>query len=257
MAKYTERLSAPAKTNKYYYSNDNIYHRCGMGMYHNGRYAGNCTAYAWGRLWEITGTRYMTLTGNAEDMFESAKKSGLQTGPTPKLGSLIVWASGKTHNSADGCGHIAVVEEINSDGSIVISESGWDAYLFKTEVVPKPYKRGNYTLLGFVYPGINFEPNKATSISYMHNGINYAPVFNAEYYANKYEDIKNAFGNDYNAMFKHFCEHGMKEQRIASAGFNILIYKNQKDLQKAFGDDYPKYYEHFIEYGINESRVCV
>lgn len=38
-------------------------------------------------------------------------------------------------------------------------------------------------------------------------------TFDAEYYANTYEDVKQAFGNDENALYQHYVNHGKAEGR--------------------------------------------
>lgn len=87
------------------------------------------------------------------------------------------------------------------------------------------------------------------------NGVNYAPVYNYTYYRKKYADLRDAFGNDKDAYFKHFCQYGMKECRQASSSFNVKKYKARyEDLQKAYGDNWPKYYEHYCVYGKKEKR---
>ena len=45
-ASFSPRLSAPSSSNKYYYSNLNVFYKYGYGM-------PNCTAYAYGRAYEI------------------------------------------------------------------------------------------------------------------------------------------------------------------------------------------------------------
>lgn len=119
----------------------------------------NCVGYAAGRFNEIIGSNgftYFKYPPNAEDFFETGQKAGLKTGSTPKLGAIIVWAKGKTGASSDGAGHVAVVEEIKSDGSIITSESGYNcSNPFWTQ---HRYKEsGNwgqstaYRFLGFIY----------------------------------------------------------------------------------------------------------
>lgn len=119
----------------------------------------NCVGYAAGRFNEIIGGRgmaYFKYPPNAEDFYDTAKQCGLKVGSTPKLGAIIVWAKGKTWCSTDGAGHVAVVEEIKADGSIITSESGYNAASpFWTQ---HRYKEsGNwgqstaYRFLGFIY----------------------------------------------------------------------------------------------------------
>ena len=51
------------------------------------------------------------------------------------------------------------------------------------------------------------------------NGYDYAPVFNPEYYANKYPDLQAAFGNNATALWDHFHRTGVHGQAIqAGAG---------------------------------------
>ena len=43
----------------------------------------------------------------------------------------MVWQRGETLNDWDGAGHVAFVEQLNENGSIVTSECGWGSYAFK------------------------------------------------------------------------------------------------------------------------------
>ena len=119
----------------------------------------NCVGYASGRFNEVIGKpemKYFNPGTNAEDFYDTAIAAGLEVGTKPQLGAIIVWAKGKTWTSADGAGHVAVVEEIKSDGSIITSESGygcaspfWTSHRYK--------ESGNwgqsaaYRFLGFIY----------------------------------------------------------------------------------------------------------
>lgn len=119
----------------------------------------NCVGYAAGRFNEIIGAGkfvYLQYPPNAEDFYDTAVAQGLRVGQEPKLGAIIVWAKGKTWTSADGAGHVAVVEQINSDGSIITSESGYGcANPFWTTHREKGggnWGAGSeYRFLGFVY----------------------------------------------------------------------------------------------------------
>ena len=44
----------------------------------------------------------------------------------------MVWQKGATLNGGDGAGHVAFVERVYDDGSIMTSESGWGSWAFKT-----------------------------------------------------------------------------------------------------------------------------
>ena len=153
MANFIPRLTPPAANDKHYFSNENIFYACGYGM-------PNCTAYAWGRFYEITGKRITTLCGNAEDFYDSAIKSGLKVGQTPKLGAIIVWRAGHTRVASDGAGHVAVVEERRPNGDIVTSNSAWKSTMFYTTTLTKAsgyIYSPERPLLGFIYCGIEFD----------------------------------------------------------------------------------------------------
>lgn len=88
--------------------------------------------------------------------------------------------------------------------------------------------------------------------------MNYGLVFDAEYYANKYADLKATFGTNTTALLNHFKNYGMKEGRKAISTFDVKMYKTYNaDLQKAFGNDYKKYFEHYMTYGYKENRRVV
>lgn len=101
----------------------------------------NCVGYANGRFNEICNDPNLTGTAikfkyqlvcNAENFIESAKKQGLKINSTPVQGGIMVWQKGSTLKGGDGAGHVAVVEEVYADGSILTSESGYNAWAFKT-----------------------------------------------------------------------------------------------------------------------------
>lgn len=86
-------------------------------------------------------------------------------------------------------------------------------------------------------------------------GINYKSVYDYEYYKKKYSDLQKAFGDNKDLYFKHFCQYGMKENRIAKKDFNIIKYKERyEDLRKAFGGNSIEYYKHYCLYGKKEKR---
>ena len=80
-------------------------------------------------------------------------------------------------------------------------------------------------------------------------------TFDADYYYNTYADLQVAIGYDYNALFQHYLEFGLKEGRFGSADFNCMTYKNNYiDLQLTFRDDYIAYCLHYEQYGQAEGR---
>ena len=150
-------INTKIKTNKYYVkTTKGGYNKC-IQIKDNGCVLPNCVGYAWGRFIEAQGVTDCNLSrGNAENWYDY--NDGYKRSRTPKLGSIICWAKGKPHNPDDGAGHVAFVEDIYDDGSILISESGYNSYYFKTEVVKPPYARGTkYTFQGFIENPTEFE----------------------------------------------------------------------------------------------------
>lgn len=152
---FETRLTIPEKSNRYYIAksagglNPCIAKPAGSPL----RFA-NCVFYAVGRFAEITGI-WLPST-NAENFVTEAKKLGLTVSDKPQLGSIAVWAKGKIGDGSDGAGHVAVVEIINETGSIVTSESGWNAKQeFWTQTRRNDGNWGQsaaYRFLGFILP---------------------------------------------------------------------------------------------------------
>lgn len=154
---FTPRLELPSVGNKYYNRADNGGWATAIQGYPvevGLNVLRNCVGYAAARFNEIGGYgkwKYLNYPPNAEDFWTRADSEGLKKGKEPKLGAIIVWEGiGKK------AGHVAVVEQINSDGSIVTSESGYNASkAFWTQT--RKIGNGNwgqdstYKFLGFIY----------------------------------------------------------------------------------------------------------
>lgn len=149
MKEFKKRITAPTKENHWYGVDCVSYHtKYNMFAKHEGKF-GNCTHYAIGRYQELLEAKCKLKEENADKFLDTAKKVGYPTGMTPKLGSIIVWKHTTKTN-----GHVGVVEEIYSNGDLLISMSGWKSFLFTTRKVLKKngYVYSDYKLLGFIYP---------------------------------------------------------------------------------------------------------
>ena len=123
---FIPRTTAPSTSDARYYR-ANPFYQSGYGM-------PNCTAYAYGRAWELLGSKPNLNTGNARYWYSNNdgypnKNDKYARGQTPKLGAIAVWG-GKD----GGAGHVAVVEAINGN-RITISESHWKGTNFQTRVI--------------------------------------------------------------------------------------------------------------------------
>lgn len=140
---YNPRLNAPSSSNDFYYRL-NPFYQCGFGL-------PNCTCYAWGRFYEISGERPRLSTANAENWWHHS--DGYKRGQTPKLGAVMCWRRGKAGVSADGAGHVGIVEAINGN-KITASMSAWGGTRFYTQT----FTIGKYDYSGFTFQGFIYNP---------------------------------------------------------------------------------------------------
>lgn len=146
---YVPRLTAPLQGNKYFISTaGGGYNKC---IERRGHWVlPNCPGYAYGRFMEIGGVKQCKLSTHNAGLWWGNTADGYSRGKTPKLGAVICWSKGSEP------GHVAIVEKINSDGTIVTSESGYSAKKdFWTQT--RNNKNGNwgqsaaYGFQGFIY----------------------------------------------------------------------------------------------------------
>ena len=142
LSSYKPRLTAPEETNVWFYAN-NPFYIAGYGM-------PNCTCYAWGRIAELLQASPRLSTRNAENWWSHA--DNYNRGTVPKLGAVICWRKGAAGDSSDGAGHVAVVEQINADGSFLTSNSGWNSSMFWLQTIPADGSLSGYVFQGFIYP---------------------------------------------------------------------------------------------------------
>ena len=139
---YTPRLNAPESNNVYYYnSNYNVFQKYGYGLPH-------CTAYAYGRAYEILKSTPKLSWNGAGQWYDYNKSGGYYSyGSTPKLGAIACWCY-------SGGGHVAVVEKIEN-GTITLSNSEWGGrtfYLTTCSTSDKNYGGNSWwTFQGFIY----------------------------------------------------------------------------------------------------------
>ena len=84
---------------------------------------GQCTYWANMRYHQLTGY-WVPWLGNAYQWSAGAAASGWIVSSTPRVPSIIVLQPGV--QGAGGYGHVAVVERINSDGSVYTSNMNWN-----------------------------------------------------------------------------------------------------------------------------------
>lgn len=145
---FTPRFTEPSYDNsddmQYYYSNANIFQKYGYGM-------PNCTAYAWGRAYEITGERPSLCVYDASEWYDYTE-DGYERGQTPKLGAIACWTYERYGETG---GHVAVVESIDN-GVITFSNSAWgwlNFYLETADVDDENAGQSDWDFQGYIYIG--------------------------------------------------------------------------------------------------------
>lgn len=149
---FKPRLTAPSTTDKHWIQRDKGgYNRCIVIDSKTGSVLPNCVGYAWGRFMEVLGKAPTLSRANAENWW--GYNDGYERGQTPRLGAVICWRKGKAHESADGAGHVAIVEKIAPDGTITTSNSAYGGSRFyMRELKPPDYYMGSkFTFQGFIY----------------------------------------------------------------------------------------------------------
>ena len=176
------RTTAPSKDNKHYYSNENPYHKYGFGM-------PNCTAYAWGRFYEILGTPPKLSPGIKSAGAWYHESDGYERGKDPRVGSVICW------DVDGGGGHVAIVEEIESDTKIWISQSAWGGFIDGSEWKYSPIEKSGdvwFFSSGYDFQGFIYNPAVTSTGATIVETISKSEVINRSDYLGSEEQKINA-----------------------------------------------------------------
>ena len=165
MAVYQQRTEAPSSTNKnFIHTSFKGYNKCIIIDNKTGSVLSNCVGYCWGRWREILGYDPRLSKGNAEDWWGNTS-DGYKRGQTPQVGAVMCWKKGQTWNGNDGYGHVAIVEEVKSNGDVIVSESHYGSIRWRRHTYTKSsnyYLGRGYVLQGFIYLPITFETAKVS-----------------------------------------------------------------------------------------------
>ena len=162
---FKKRTTAPSASDKYWiHSSNGGLNEC-IEINNSGSCLPNCVGYAWGRFYEITGKRPNLSRANAENWY-GYTKDGYQRSQTPVEGAVICWRKGVAGNSSDGAGHVAIVEEVMSNGDVLTSNSAYNGSRFYTKKFTKAsnyYIGSAYTFQGFILPPTTFSTTSTTT----------------------------------------------------------------------------------------------
>lgn len=132
MSNYTPRTTAPSNSDlRWIKTTSGGYNQCIYGYYGAPSVLPNCTGYVHGRVMEIRGNTSDNSGlsfGNGADYYNGSTSNWIQQ-QTPSLGAVACWSG--------GAGHVAIVERIIDDNTILLSESSWgtdtmEAVYFRT-----------------------------------------------------------------------------------------------------------------------------
>lgn len=144
---------------------DSVY----TSQYYTGALAGyyampNCTRYCYGRWWSLLGYQPQGLQnlGDAETWYQNC--TAYQKGQTPKVGAVICFADGPY----SGRGHVAIVEHVFPDGSVLFSNSAYRGAMFylRCGTISSNYHtaahgylayESAYLFQGFIYLPVEFD----------------------------------------------------------------------------------------------------
>ncbi len=219
---YTKRLSAPSESNKYYIScYEGGYNRC-IEIY-KGSCLPNCVGYAWGRWYEIMKKAPSLSRANAENWF-GYTQDGYTRGQTPKKGAVICWRKGQVGNESDGAGHVAVVEKIYSDGSILTSNSMYGGTRFYTQRLYPPLYQLNSK--SYVFQGFIYLPDEPKEDEPKKESIPEKTAYTAGNYIVTAEclNVRRGAGTDYARVYFHELTPGAQKQVVACAGWKADGY---------------------------------
>lgn len=160
METFSPRLNSNGMAGSKYWYNSN------WNPYYPENGLPNCTCYAWGRWAEIMDVVPNGLgRHNAETWW--SETTGYNKGQTPKLGAIICFADGPY----SGLGHVAVVEQIDSDGTVTFSNSAYNGQYFYLRSGKAEdnygYERA-YRLQGFIYLPDEYNPHPPEPIPPIH-----------------------------------------------------------------------------------------
>lgn len=132
-------------------------YEAGINIYAMSDLYGQCTWYAWGRAYELTGVK-LPCRNDAKTWYSVASNNGYLVGADPVENAIAVWSKRKY-------GHVAYVEAVNGN-NVIISESNWkkttsdnqyslkkgiEYYSGRTTLTKNEMQTRYGTFLGYIY----------------------------------------------------------------------------------------------------------
>lgn len=174
MANFIPQKTVPSKSDKWYIrTNKGGYSQCiaGKPEYFSGSVLSNCVGYAWGRMAYLENDKKCDIgvppsrikkgMHNPTSAYAWMQYTGgRKTGDRARLGAVAVWK----HATKKDYGHVAVVEEVYSDGSWLSSESSYNGTTFQNKKYNKNSARNGFKFQGFIYCKVDYEKPQPTGL---------------------------------------------------------------------------------------------
>lgn len=239
MPVFVPRLTEEGMRYSRYYYSENPFYLSGYGP-------PNCTWYAWGRFWEASGIRPYdnAMLGNARDWYGSS--GAYNRGPLPALGAIACY-------SYAPYGHVAVVEEIYPDGTILVSESGYSGgFYFRTRRTDTNYcqswmyNQANFYFQGFIYPpGVSgvgavyhfISINDYQTLAYMTDDVKNNCYCVASALLSDGWSLEGICGLLGNAIHESYCAPDMHE--VGGSGYGIVQWTPPTKITNYLDANFP------------------
>ena len=152
---FIERKTAPAVNNKYYVKTTyGGLNKC-IAIDSNGSVLPNCTGYAYGRFMECASVQDCNLSTRDASRWYTTK-DGYTRGAIAKRGAVLCFSGGWEDR-----GHVAIVEEVYDDASVLISQSSYGGVRWEQVRLSYPYQMQGLIFQGFIYnPFVEDIPSK-------------------------------------------------------------------------------------------------
>lgn len=144
MKQYEQMYTAPSYSDKYYIKTTHGgYNEC-IQITSSGSCLPNCVGFCWGRAYQWLDKRPKLSKANAENWYPYTQ-DGYKRSKLPKVGSIACW-----YGPNELCGHVAFVEEVLKDNSIVLTESNYGGIRWRRYTLKPPYHQYGLIFQGFI-----------------------------------------------------------------------------------------------------------
>lgn len=105
-----------------------------------------CTSYAAWYWNSVLGKDFINTrpgSGSAYNWPALARDQGYSVSSNPRINAIISWQQ----SASMPYGHVAIVERVNSDGTIDVSEFNWRPYVYTYRSGVNPSRYGSYSYI--------------------------------------------------------------------------------------------------------------